>query len=500
MESEPLSRPSGSRITKTIAISLVTTLLVSFSTGLPGEGTESQPYRIDSCRDLQQVDQGLDTYYLKVNEVGNPTGEVITENTEDHYYEVTSDIDCTGTVTWNSGKGFDPIGGNVDDDKIYLGKGIPEKRFNGVLEGNNHTVKGLTIDRWTAGKGSYDQPNRSIGIFGYIGEEGTVKNLRIVGARIGGFRKLGIVAGENHGTIQNVYASGTIKSKSYIYDWLKTDTYHPEEIGGIAGLNTGEIRRSVSTARIRIPNSTKVGGIAGRNTGKIQETMTGGKINGSKDLGGIAGTNFGKIENSYTVANLTGNIRVGGLTGGPSSERINPDNDLSLTVTGGDYFDTDRVSQSPENFSITDSYSAARIDAPDDFKYREAKSGMIHGGNTSKLGEEHLSDVYYVNRTAGEKGVPEPVTETQAVGGSAREHMEDLDFQDVWMTIDSSKNGYEKSGLPALRHVNDEIQYELTKREEQGQTTEGSGPASDNSPGGIMSIIKGLLEGLGSLI
>ena len=86
-----------------------------------------------------------------------------------------NDIDASITRTWNSGKGFAPIGNYSDG-------------FKGSLDGSNHTVSGLFMDR----SEEYD-----IGLFGLIDEGGIVKNLKLDYMEILGGNSTGGLSGEN---------------------------------------------------------------------------------------------------------------------------------------------------------------------------------------------------------------------------------------------------------------------------------------------------------------
>ena len=61
---------------------------------------------------------------------------------------------------WNGGAGFDPIGDNTG-------------QFMGRFDGLGHTITGLTINRPTT---------VDVGLFGFIGTGGEIRNLGLVGA------------------------------------------------------------------------------------------------------------------------------------------------------------------------------------------------------------------------------------------------------------------------------------------------------------------------------
>ena len=97
------------------------------------------------------------------------------------------------------------------------------------------------------------------------------------------------------------------------------------EVGGIVGINNGEIINCMSNVAINNTNSdtsdgldlkSTSGGIAGINNGNISNCCNIGKIEGHIDLdyaiiGGIAGKSYGKIINCYNIGEMkeTGIVR-----------------------------------------------------------------------------------------------------------------------------------------------------------------------------------------------
>lgn len=96
-----------------------------------GSGTQESPYLIATTDQLAQVAQ-----YVNDGSLGSGSSV--------KYYKLTADLDYTG--------------------KTYAQIGTDANRFNGVFDGQGHTIKGITVEAV--------QP----GLFGYI-ENATVKNL-----------------------------------------------------------------------------------------------------------------------------------------------------------------------------------------------------------------------------------------------------------------------------------------------------------------------------------
>ena len=91
----------------------------------------------------------------------------------------------------------------------------PVPTFGGVFDGQGHTISGLSLE----GDASH------MGLFRYVQEGGTVKDLTVTGNidAAGTMSEIGAIVGTNMGTISGCNFSGTI-SGSY-------------NVGGIAGTN-----------------------------------------------------------------------------------------------------------------------------------------------------------------------------------------------------------------------------------------------------------------------
>ena len=139
----------------------------------------------------------------------------------------------------------------------------PIPTFSGVFDGGGHTIKNMK----TATNGSHQ------GLFRYIQEEGTVKNLNVEGtvSPEGSQNQVGGIVGVNYGTIENCSFNGTSK-----------------------GLN-------------------HVGGICGENLGKVTGCHVDGNIDGKRATGGIAGKNEGIISGCENNAEVNTSISEKGL-------------------------------------------------------------------------------------------------------------------------------------------------------------------------------------------
>ncbi|HOO23392.1 MAG TPA: InlB B-repeat-containing protein, partial [Clostridia bacterium] len=250
-----------------------------------GEGTESKPFGIINAADMKALavlqKQGADTngVYFKV------------------YYSSTL-MDLSSA------------------EIAYYPIGTQTYPFEGVFLGNGAV--------FTMG---IDSPSSYIGLFGYIGENGTVSDFRIKGSVTGG-EFTGSVAGYNKGTIKNVGSAADVKGF--------------RRAGGLVGVNEGRIENSYSKGSLTATGEYS-GGVAGVNSGVIYGTYNFGKVNSSVNyaggltgqnqstgnisysfnhgevvtqgqyVGGIAGVNAGTIQIAYNTADVSGNKYAGGL-------------------------------------------------------------------------------------------------------------------------------------------------------------------------------------------
>ena len=200
-----------------------------------------------------------------------------------------ADIDLTG-------KGWTPIG--TDYDNSYIG----------TFDGGGHTIMGLTVTT------NYQY----VGLFGRLGEAGTVKNVVMEGVNNHSLGYAGGVVGFSRGgTIENCSVSGSVSGTLCA--------------GGVVGAQWGaSITGCSSSATVK--GTRYVGGVAGEtNSGA---TMAACYATGNVtielghrdrvDVGGLVGFNAGRngLLACYATGNVTstgssaGKVYIGGLLGG----------------------------------------------------------------------------------------------------------------------------------------------------------------------------------------
>ena len=206
-------------------------------------------------------------------------------------YELTTNLDfdtngdgstdVAGDAYWNDGAGWEPIGS-----------------LRTTFEGNGNAISGLMIDS--------DNPLGEIGLFGYVGSAGTIRNVGLSSVDVKGYQSVGGLAGENRGTISASYAEGEVEGGV---------PSTRGDVGGLVGLNSGTITASYASGTVS--GDSEVGGLVGANSGTITAGYASGTVSGRNGVGGLVGTNSpsGTITASYASGTASGGNGVGGLAG-----------------------------------------------------------------------------------------------------------------------------------------------------------------------------------------
>ena len=228
----------------------------------------------------------------------------------------------------------------------------PIPTFGGTFDGNGHTISGLSVI------GSYSPA----GLFAFVSEGGTVKNLTVTGCVTpsGSKDAVGGIVGSNSGRIENCEFSGTVIGTNDVggivginlINGTISDCNASGEIigenacGGIAGTNNGLITSCINSAKVnticvtpeislddinnlltldisKLPtlgNTTMsdVGGIAGYSNGMILGCGNLGNVGYNHvgyNIGGIVGRNSGHLSSNRNTATICGRKDVGGIVG-----------------------------------------------------------------------------------------------------------------------------------------------------------------------------------------
>jgi hypothetical protein len=186
--------------------------------------------------------------------------------------------------------------------------------FSGTLDGQGYVLRNVVINL----------PDKScVGLFGYVGPTGQIRNLGAETIRIVGYAFVGGLAGLSDGTITNCHATGTVASPASLQPGQGMMYF-----GGLAGLNYGTI--SDCYAACSVSSYAYVGGLVGTNDNTINTSYATGTVNGNNYVGGLCGYNaFFRgsstprvIQNSFASGDVNGTLYVGGLLGFNDQGRV----------------------------------------------------------------------------------------------------------------------------------------------------------------------------------
>ncbi len=221
-----------------------------------GIGTEGYPYVITDVYQLHEMQDDLEAYYV----LGN-------------------DIDASGTLTWNDGQGFEPVGTWARDNT---------SPFKGIFDGKGYLIDGLYINRIQAD---------FQGLFGALWDA-TVKNVALTNAEVTGDEFIGTLAGLAYrSVITHCWATGNVALKSGSSD---------SKSGGLIGTagSGTQIDQCFSGVDVKAGRRRQVGGL----------------------IGYFAGRNYSPVAtltNSWSYGAVTGNgSKQGNLLGDADGSRV----------------------------------------------------------------------------------------------------------------------------------------------------------------------------------
>ena len=223
-------------------------------------------------------------------------------------YELLNDLDLSGYTNWT------PIAATAG--------------YAATFDGNGHTIANLTIGTVVAGYSG----GSAAGLFSTMASTGSILRVGVTGAAVYGGgasnQAVGILVGENQGTIRFSYTTGRV-------DAAANGANH--KTGGLVGhLNEGgSILASYSTATVSGPTIAaagqssgglvgQVGGVGGSETGTITAAYASGGVSATTsatdgNVGGLVGFNRrGNINQSYAYGRVGGTLTTtnsGGLVG-----------------------------------------------------------------------------------------------------------------------------------------------------------------------------------------
>ena len=244
-----------------------------------GTGEPNDPYQIATAEQLISI--GSDPNLL------------------DKHFILTSDIDLDPNLPGNRIFDRAVIAPDMNDTVV----GFQGSAFNGLLNGQNHVIAGLVIDA--------NVPHA--GLFGMIGTDGRICNLRLVGGSVWGQALVygrgsidgatGSLAGVNQGLITACRATCSVSGGF--------------AAGGLVGHNDRGLISNCSSTGPVSGTGWYVGGLVGWNSkGVVTNCFSTGAVTGSDAVGGLVAYNYhGMISACFSTAAVSGRSAVGGLVG-----------------------------------------------------------------------------------------------------------------------------------------------------------------------------------------
>ena len=259
-----------------------------------GDGTENNPYKISSQRDLIDLS----------NEVNNGN-QAITNS----YFIQIGDIDLKNHP-------WEPIGQySYDPQNQYP--------FTGIYDGGGYLIKNITINEEVGNEDIYSIKNLSFGLFGYVSDNENknteLKNINVSGASIdvsideGLYGSVGgLVGNVSASNVQNPKLSDIVVSNCTVTATaIETNAI---DAGFFVGNNNGIIKKCISIGTSTINpydgGAQNIGGFVGWNSNTIVDSNSTSKITikpgFSSNLGGFVGLNGSSMNNEFNDASIEG--------------------------------------------------------------------------------------------------------------------------------------------------------------------------------------------------
>lgn len=322
---------------------------------LTGDGTSAHPYQIATADDLIE-------FAKKVNGGREGVG-----GDPDACAVLTDDIDLEGSE---------------DNQWLSIGLDGSGRNYIGTFDGQGLTISGLYINT----------TSNTRGLFGYVGEGGTVTNLIVKGTVVSSGSAAygdGGIVGDNAGTVSNCVSDVAVKS-GY-------------NVGGVVGWNrdTGIITNCTNNGTITgTSNDVFVGGVVGTNCGTVQNCTNNGTVETATYAGGVVGVNFGTVSGSYNTKNVAG-VTAGGVVGANSYANVSGKvtscyntGTVTGTTTAGGVVGENIYGTSPG--TVTSCYNIGKVTAPSE----GATIGGVVGANSNGTINGTVNGCYFFVETA----------------------------------------------------------------------------------------------------
>ena len=258
--------------------------------------------------------------------------------------------------------------GSVDDGDAFanwvpIGTSLDGSHFEATFDGGGHVISNLRINRGAAAR---------VGLFGYVGSGGTVRNVGLENVDVVGQQWAGALVGYlDGGTVQTSYSTGSVRastnggglvgqaeSSAQIRTSYSTASVNANSAGGLVGnLRGSTIRASYATGSVRHNNNGGLVGISSNGT-VIASYATGSVARGG-DSGGLIGSGGATVTNSYWDADTSGQSGSGGRT---TSQLQSPTGYSGIYINWNIDADGAAGADDPWDFGTASQYPALKVD------------------------------------------------------------------------------------------------------------------------------------------
>jgi len=263
-------------------------------------------------------------------------------------YQIVRDLDASHIES------FEPIGDCGPEGNCMIT--FDRYGFQGTVDGQGHTIRALRVAKPSGG---------GIGLFGVLGQTGTVLNLILEDAAVVGRGGVGLLVGSNFGTVYHCRAQGNVAGEL--------------AIGGLVGGSAGLVAYSESSGTVS--GNQALGGLVGDMRGAIYFSHSSSDVSGSRGIGGLIGLNtFGFVLSSYATGTVIGNNDVGGLVGMNTDAKVR--NSYSSAKVDGDGSNVGGLIGFNSLGDVRNSYAAGNV-------YGEDTVGGLVGRNNGTVRQSY---------------------------------------------------------------------------------------------------------------
>lgn len=237
-------------------------------------------YLIDSVEDFVAINDDLDGYYVLMRDIdlgGNHVGAFI-----------------GATPLKSMNEGTDPESGeakisNYLDNGTSLTGTVADERagvkFNGTFDGQGYALKNALIHGGTEAYWRMD--TYGMNIFGWVGEQGTIKNLTLRNIQVKGGKYVSFVAGYNQGTIENICIEASCAMHANYRGGYASAAYNDGKVSNVVCyVSNYTCANAAWSTDMEIANNETIGGeMAGTLNGTSANSYIANKTDLTSELG-----------------------------------------------------------------------------------------------------------------------------------------------------------------------------------------------------------------------